>query len=199
MSDPLIDSLTRAVEAAPDDVRLRTHLAELLVKAGRNAEAVTHCAAALQHDPADEAARELMTRALSPRPAPAAPDDFDWRRAEEDLGAGPAAPFVTGGPEPVPVPARADAADDPEAWEVEAAGVTLADVGGMTEVKDRLEASFLAPMRNPELRRLYGKSLRGGLLLYGPPGTGKTFIARAVAGQMGAGFLNVTITDILDP
>ena len=204
MSDPLIDSLTRAVEAAPDDVRLRTHLAELLVKAGRNAEAVTHCAVALQHDPADEAARELMTRALSPRPAPqtdspTAPDNFDWRRAEEDLGAGPAAPFVTGGPEPVPVPARADAADDPQAWEVEAAGVTLADVGGMTEVKDRLEASFLAPMRNPELRRLYGKSLRGGLLLYGPPGTGKTFIARAVAGQMGAGFLNVTITDILDP
>ena len=50
MSDPLIDSLTRAVEAAPDDVRLRTHLAELLVKAGRNAEAVTHCAVALQHE-----------------------------------------------------------------------------------------------------------------------------------------------------
>ena len=71
--------------------------------------------------------------------------------------------------------------------------------GGMTEVKNRLEASFLAPMRNPELRRLYGKSLRGGLLLYGPPGTGKTFIARAIAGEMGAGFLSVTISDILDP
>ena len=46
---------------------------------------------------------------------------------------------------------------DPADWEVERAGVRLADVGGMTEVKNRLEASFLAPMRNPELRRLYGK------------------------------------------
>ena len=86
----------------------------------------------------------------------------------------------------------------PGDWEVERADVCLADVGGMVEVKNRLEASFLAPMRNPELRRLYGKSLRGGLLLYGPPGTGKTFIARAIAGEMGAGFLSVTLTDILD-
>ena len=42
----------------------------------------------------------------------------------------------------------------------------------MRDVKERLEAAFLAPLRNPELRRLYGKSLRGGLLMYGPPGCG---------------------------
>ena len=255
------------MEAAPDDVRLRTHLAELLIGVGRGAEAVTHCAIALQHAPTDEAARSLMSRALSPQAAqapggrtagtaaepaaeapvpaeashpspppsaattppvptppqaPAAtgsttPDgtggtgDFDWRRAEEDLGGGPAAPFVSSGSSQSPGSSDADPAlseprsvqaDNPSAptdWEVERAGVRLADVGGMTEVKNRLEASFLAPMRNPELRRLYGKSLRGGLLLYGPPGTGKTFIARAVAGEMGAGFLSVTISDILDP
>ena len=260
MTDLLIDSLTRAVDTAPDDVRLRTHLAELLIDAGRSAEAVTHCAIALQHAPTDDAARALMARALSPQarqtpteqaasmleepatdvstsaasapqkeeapseaaatpPAPESPEapafnssttsdgtgNFDWRRAEEDLG-GPAAPFVSSRPsEPSgsdpalsePRPVRTDG--DPADWEVERAGVRLADVGGMTEVKNRLEASFLAPMRNPELRRLYGKSLRGGLLLYGPPGTGKTFIARAIAGEMGAGFLSVTISDILDP
>lgn len=84
-----------------------------------------------------------------------------------------------------------DAPDGPGA-------VRLADVGGMQEVKDRLEAAFLAPMRNPELRKLYGKSLRGGLLLYGPPGCGKTFIARAVAGELGANFINVSINDVLD-
>ena len=261
MTNPLIDSLTRAVDTAPDDVRLRTHLAELLMDAGRSTEAVTHCAIALQHAPTDDAARALMARALSPQTAqapaeqaasmleeqatsvstpagvpqgkedpseavttPPEPEsseapafgssttsdntgDFDWRRAEEDLG-GPAAPFVSSRPsEPSdsdpalckPRPVRADGHSDPAAWEVERAGVRLADVGGMTEVKNRLEASFLAPMRNPELRRLYGKSLRGGLLLYGPPGTGKTFIARAIAGEMGAGFLSVTISDILDP
>ena len=260
MTDPLIASLTRAVEAAPDDVRLRTHLAELLIGIGRGAEAVTHCAIALQHAPTDDAARALMARALSPQarqtpaeqaasmleepvtdvstsaagapqkeeapseavatpPAPESPEapefnssttsdgtgNFDWRRAEEDLG-GPAAPFVSSRPSepsgsdsPLSEPRLVGTDGDPADWEVERAGVRLADVGGMTEVKNRLEASFLAPLRNPELRRLYGKSLRGGLLLYGPPGTGKTFIARAIAGEMGAGFLSVTISDILDP
>jgi SpoVK/Ycf46/Vps4 family AAA+-type ATPase len=84
------------------------------------------------------------------------------------------------------------------AWDVEDATITLADVGGLTEVKERLEVSFLAPLRNPQMRRMYGKSLRGGLLLYGPPGCGKTFVARAVAGEMGAKFISVGLSDILD-
>ena len=84
------------------------------------------------------------------------------------------------------------------AYDAEHAGLTLADVAGMTEVKQRLEAAFLAPMRNPDLRRLYGKSLRGGLLLYGPPGCGKTFIARAVAGELGARFISGVVRGHLD-
>lgn len=67
----------------------------------------------------------------------------------------------------------------------------------MQEVKERLELSFLGPLRNPELRTLFGKSLRGGLLLYGPPGCGKTFLARAVAGEMGASFVSLSIVDVL--
>jgi SpoVK/Ycf46/Vps4 family AAA+-type ATPase len=76
--------------------------------------------------------------------------------------------------------------------------VTLADVGGLNEVKDRLEQSFLAPLRNPELRRAYGTNLRGGLLLWGPPGCGKTFLARAVAGELGARFVSVGLHQTLD-
>ncbi|WP_244925084.1 AAA family ATPase [Actinomyces bowdenii] len=83
----------------------------------------------------------------------------------------------------------------PEDWEAEAPGLALADVDRLQDVKDRLEASFQAPMRVPDLRRIYGTSLRGSLLLHGPPGVDKTFIARAVAGEMGAGFLNVTLAD----
>jgi SpoVK/Ycf46/Vps4 family AAA+-type ATPase len=84
------------------------------------------------------------------------------------------------------------------AFDVERSGLRLADVAGMAEVKRRLEAAFLAPMRNPELGRLYGKSLRGGLLMYGPPGCGKTFIARAVAGELGARFMAVSFADVID-
>ncbi|MEW1640061.1 ATP-binding protein [Streptomyces sp. NPDC093801] len=217
---PLIRSLRTAVAAAPEDVPLRLHLAELLLSAGLHDAAVAEAAAALQHAPGDGAARELMARAMGMPAAPApvarntstvadpvsgvesaAPEEpshragFDWRAAEQEVGGIVEPRFV----EP---PLGADGSGDPgdaEAWEVSAPGVVrLADVGGMQEVKDRLEAAFLAPMRNPELRRLYGKSLRGGLLLYGPPGCGKTFIARAVAGELGAGFLSVSVNDVLD-
>jgi len=82
--------------------------------------------------------------------------------------------------------------------EIDVPDVSLADVGGLETVKRRLRTSFLAPLQNPELREMYRKSLRGGMLLYGPPGCGKTFIARAVAGELRARFFAVGLHDILD-
>ncbi|MEU5127317.1 ATP-binding protein [Streptomyces mobaraensis] len=234
---PLIQSLRTAVAAAPDDVPLRLHLADLLLSAGSGDAAVREIAVALQRAPDDAHARELMLRALAGTPAPAPPAPapveavppvppqappapvtvppqdpatapghpsapapapgrgFDWKAAEDQIGDVVPPRFVE-------APLSDDGSGDPgdaAAWDVERPGtVRLADVGGMREVKERLEAAFLAPLRNPELRRLYGKSLRGGLLLYGPPGCGKTFIARAVAGELGASFLSVSVNDVLD-
>src|SRR4051794_15447683 len=76
MSDPLIASLSAAVEASPDDVPLRLHLVGLLLDAGRHADAVGHAAQALQRAPASPEAQELMRRALggsAPTPASAPP------------------------------------------------------------------------------------------------------------------------------
>uniref|UniRef100_UPI0005652BC0 tetratricopeptide repeat protein n=1 Tax=Streptomyces exfoliatus TaxID=1905 RepID=UPI0005652BC0 len=72
---PLISSLRTAVAAAPGDVHLRLHFAELLLSEGRNEEAVAEAAVALQHAPGDAAARALMLRAMGMPPAapPAAP------------------------------------------------------------------------------------------------------------------------------
>ncbi|MCL2716908.1 MAG: ATP-binding protein [Alphaproteobacteria bacterium] len=68
----------------------------------------------------------------------------------------------------------------------------------MTEVKERLDRSFLQALKNPELFRKYGKTVGGGLILYGPPGCGKTWLARALAGELQARFLNVGLSDVLD-
>lgn len=90
------------------------------------------------------------------------------------------------------------AEEEPSFLEPHLPRVTFADVAGMDEVKQRLDRAFLTPMRHPELAQMYGKSLRGGLLMYGPPGCGKTFMARAVAGELGANFLAVGLADVLD-
>jgi SpoVK/Ycf46/Vps4 family AAA+-type ATPase len=68
----------------------------------------------------------------------------------------------------------------------------------MEHVKQRLELSFLGPIRNPQLASAFGATAGGGLLLYGPPGCGKTFIARAVAGEIGARFSEFGVADVLD-
>ncbi|HZG89598.1 MAG TPA: AAA family ATPase [Pseudonocardia sp.] len=219
--DPLLASLLAAIQNAPDDVPLRLHVAELLVDRGRAAEALQHCSRALTTAPGDRTALALLQRITAalaappagppergrpgpdgPAPTPPsstppageaagpapAPDPFDWGRAEQEFADVPG----------LPEPAFVQQEGDPVVDETPVPTVRLADVGGMEQVKERLELSFLGPMRNPELARAFGKGLAGGLLLYGPPGCGKTFLARAVAGELGAGFSEIGISDVLD-
>jgi SpoVK/Ycf46/Vps4 family AAA+-type ATPase len=195
MSASLIESLIAAVENSPQDLPLRRHLAELLIAAGRGPEAVTHLAVALQAEPADAATRALMARALGAPETdePDTPRSMDWTTYEKEFEDSVPPRFARSDDRPDPVES-----DEDRAFDIEDSGVRLADVGGMKDVKKRLDLAFLAPLRNEKLRSLYGKSLRGGLLLYGPPGCGKTFLAKALAGEVGARFVSVSLVDVLN-
>ncbi|WP_052465947.1 AAA family ATPase [Mobilicoccus massiliensis] len=200
---PLIVSLLAAAESAPTDVTLRLHLVELLREHGETTEAIRHCGAAISVDPKNENARALMRELLDAadderghRP-PARPAALE-RRGDDGRGAQTGhAPAIENSPDDDEHPAdasvrgRADRDDDRDDLWAQRANVTLADIGGMEVAKERLEAAVLAPMRNPELRRLYRQSRSGGVLLYGPPGCGKTFLARATAGELDVRFLSV--------
>lgn len=76
--------------------------------------------------------------------------------------------------------------------------VTFADVGGLDEVKEQIRRKIVLPFQKPSLFQKFRKRAGGGILLYGPPGCGKTLLARATAGECGARFLNVEISDVLD-
>jgi len=76
--------------------------------------------------------------------------------------------------------------------------LSFADIGGLDELKKQANIKIIQPFKNPELFKKFKKSAGGGILLYGAPGCGKSYFARAIAGECGAAFYNVTIEDILE-
>ncbi|MBS0204261.1 MAG: AAA family ATPase [Planctomycetes bacterium] len=91
-----------------------------------------------------------------------------------------------------------EAEDSPVGPEVERPKLTFSEIGGMDAVKEEISLKILYPLKHPELYKAYGKTAGGGILMYGPPGCGKTYLARATAGEIGAGFIAVGINDVLD-
>jgi SpoVK/Ycf46/Vps4 family AAA+-type ATPase len=188
---PVVRSLLAAIEANPHDVPLRLHVAELMLQHDLPAQAARQCSEVLAQDATDAEALRLLGKAADALREPPSEARFDWQAREEEVADLAPPTFVEGEGDPDLLAG----APNPD---VIHSDVRLSDVGGMGEVKRRLEMAFLTPMSNPELRKLYGRSLQGGMLLYGPPGCGKTFLARAIAGELGAKFYAVSLADVLD-
>ncbi len=75
--------------------------------------------------------------------------------------------------------------------------VTFADVAGAEEAKTELEEIIEFLKDPPRFSRLGGR-LPKGVLLVGPPGTGKTLLARAVAGEAGRPFFQMSGSDFVE-
>ncbi|XP_031389914.1 ATPase family AAA domain-containing protein 1 isoform X2 [Punica granatum] len=76
--------------------------------------------------------------------------------------------------------------------------VEFESIGGLETVKQALFELVILPLRRPDLFS-HGKLLspQKGVLLYGPPGTGKTMLAKAIAKESGAVFINVRISNLM--
>ncbi|XP_061952438.1 peroxisomal ATPase PEX1-like isoform X2 [Populus nigra] len=84
----------------------------------------------------------------------------------------------------------------PEVIPANEIGVTFADIGALDETKESLQELVMLPLRRPDL--FNGGLLKPcrGILLFGPPGTGKTMLAKAIAKEAGASFINVSMSTI---
>mgnify|MGYP001250569291 CR=1 FL=1 len=75
--------------------------------------------------------------------------------------------------------------------------VTFADVAGADEAKEELQ-EVIEFLKDPEKFSRLGGRLPKGVLLVGPPGTGKTLLARAVAGEAGRPFFQMSGSDFVE-
>jgi cell division protease FtsH len=75
--------------------------------------------------------------------------------------------------------------------------VTFSDVAGADEAKEELH-EIIDFLRDPQKFARLGGRLPKGVLLVGPPGTGKTLLAKAVAGEAGRPFFQMSGSDFVE-
>jgi len=75
--------------------------------------------------------------------------------------------------------------------------VTFKDMAGAEEAKRELQ-EVVDFLRRPEKYHKLGARIPRGVLLVGPPGTGKTLLARAVAGEAGVPFFNISASEFVE-
>lgn len=78
--------------------------------------------------------------------------------------------------------------------------VGFEDIGGLDDIIDELRESVIYPLTMPHLYSGNSSLLSApsGVLLYGPPGCGKTMLAKALAHESGACFINLHISTLTE-
>ncbi|KAF1980170.1 AAA-domain-containing protein [Bimuria novae-zelandiae CBS 107.79] len=78
--------------------------------------------------------------------------------------------------------------------------VSFDDIGGLDSIIEELKESVIYPLTLPHLYSHSSSLLSAppGVLLYGPPGCGKTMLAKALAHESGACFINLHISTITE-
>jgi cell division protease FtsH len=79
----------------------------------------------------------------------------------------------------------------------EGTGVRFEDVAGADEAKQET-VEIVDFLRTPEKFAKLGAKIPKGVLLVGPPGTGKTLLARAVAGEAGVTFFQMSGAEFVE-
>jgi cell division protease FtsH len=75
--------------------------------------------------------------------------------------------------------------------------VNFKDVAGADDAKQEL-GETIEFLRDPSRIQRLGGRMPKGVLLVGPPGTGKTLLARAVAGEAGVPFFNISGSEFIE-
>ncbi|MCY7283177.1 MAG: AAA family ATPase [Cyanobacteria bacterium CAN_BIN43] len=77
------------------------------------------------------------------------------------------------------------------------APVSLAGIGGLSDIIQELRELVELPLKRPELLTTLGLEPTTGVLLVGPPGTGKTLTARALAKELNVNYVAIVGPEIM--
>jgi transitional endoplasmic reticulum ATPase len=80
---------------------------------------------------------------------------------------------------------------------VESPNIKWSMIGGLENIKQELKEAVELPLKNPGAFKRLGIRPPRGVLMYGPPGTGKTLLAKAVATESEANFIQIKGPELL--